>query len=153
MDDVAITAFRDTLKAAYNLTLQGGPVGPQDATTKCALGGAVHVHGTATSNADQGTTTVNLTYDLMACAFAQVDTDPTQTYSITATGSATEVGTLSAQPSSTTALMITSASMTLTGTVYSPALDYQASDCAITLGQDGNILGGTLCGRTVGASL
>jgi hypothetical protein len=153
MDGVAITAFRLTLKDAYNRTLQSKPVGPQNATANCPLGGSVAVSGTATSNADQGTTDVNLTYVFTACAYSQTDSDPTQTYSITTTGTATEVGTLSAQPSSTTALTIISQSMTLTGTVYAPPLSYQANDCAIALGQNGNELGGTLCSRAVGTSL
>ena len=153
MDDVAITGFRETLKLAFNLTLQGKPVGFQDATAACPLGGSVHISGTATSNADQGTTEVNLTYVLDACAYSQIDTDPTESYSLTVTGTAIEMGTLSAQPSSTTALTIDSSSMTLSGTVYSPALTYQATGCAITLGQNGNDLAGTLCGRTVGATL
>jgi hypothetical protein len=153
MDDVAITAFRDTLKLAFNLTLQGKPVGAQDATVKCPLGGSVRVVGTATSNADQGTTDVNLTYTLADCAYSQVDSDPTATYSMTVNGTATEVGTLSEQPTSTTALTIDSKSMTLKGMVYAPPLSYDAKDCAITLGQSGSELAGTLCGRTVGASL
>lgn len=153
MDDVAITAFRDMIKLAFNLTLQGKPVGAQDATTACPLGGKVRVFGKATSNADQGTTDVMLTYVFTQCAYSQIDTDPTQTYSITVTGTAAEEGILSAQPSSTTAVAIRSKSMTFVGTVYAPALDYQAKDCAITLGQSGNELAGTLCGRMVGASL
>jgi hypothetical protein len=153
MDDVAVTAFRDTMKLAFNLTLQGKPVGAQDAMKKCPLGGTVRVSGTATSNADQGTTAVMLTYVFKQCAYSQVDTDPTQTYAITVTGTATEAGVLSAQPSSTTALTIESKSMTLTGTVYAPALDYRAKDCEVLLGQNGGALAGTLCGRAVGASL
>jgi hypothetical protein len=153
MDDVAITSFRDVLKLAFNLTLQGKPVGGQDASAPCPLGGSVHITGTATSNADQGTTTVDLTYVLKECAYSQVDTDPTQTFSMTLTGTATETGMLSAQPSSTTALEIQSSSMTLSGTVYAPALAYDAGACAIMLGQDGSDIGGTLCGRPVGASL
>ena len=152
-DDVAVTAFRDTMKLAFNLTLQGNPVGAQDASKLCPLGGKVTVSGTATSNASQGTTDVNLTYVFDGCAYSQSDTNPTQTYSITVTGTATEQGTLSQQPTATTALTLASNSMTLTGTVYAPPINYEAKDCAITLGQSGNRLGGSLCGRSVGASL
>ena len=113
----------------------------------------MRVVGTATSNADQGTTEVSLTYTLADCAYSQVDSDPTATYSMTVSGTATEMGTLSAQPSSTTALTIDSKSMTLKGTVYAPPLSYDAEGCAIMLGQSGNELAGTLCGRSVGTSL
>jgi hypothetical protein len=152
-DDVAITALRDTMKLAFNLTLQGKPVGTQDASTPCPLGGSVQISGSATSNADQGTTSVNLTYVLRSCGVSQTETDPTQTYSVTLNGTAIEVGTLSAQPSSTTALAIDSTSMSLSGTVYAPPVPYDAGDCGVTLEQDGNDLSGTLCGRAVGASL
>jgi hypothetical protein len=152
-DGVALTAVRDELKLIYNLTLQGKPVGKQDATTDCPLGGSAHVFGTATSNADVGTTSVSLTYVLAQCDYSQTDTDPTQTYTMTVTGTITESGTLSDQPSSTTALTIKSPSLTVDGTVYSPPLTYDEMNCAMDLGQSGSELSGTFCGRSAGGSL
>src|SRR5262249_2516535 len=61
-DGIAIRALRETAKLAFNLTLQGKPVGQHDETTPCPLGGSVHVFGVATSNAVQGATEVDLTY-------------------------------------------------------------------------------------------
>jgi hypothetical protein len=153
LDGVALAAIRDELKLVYNLTLQGQPTGTQDATTPCPLGGSAHVSGTATSNASVGTTTVNLTYDLKQCAYSQTDSDPTQTYSVTITGTMTEVGVLSAESSSTTALTFKSSGVSVDGTLYSPPSEYDEKDCALDLGQSGNELSGELCGRSAGTSL
>jgi len=152
-DGVALVALRDAIKTVYNVTLQGQPVGPQNASTKCPLGGMASVSGTATSNADQGTTTVSLTYVFTACAYSETDSDPTQTFDMTLGGTITETGTIAVQPSSTTALDFTSAAMTFEGTVYGPPIDYTAKGCAVQLGQNGNDLSGTLCGRNAGTAL
>ncbi len=152
-DQVAARALRDAMKLAYNLTLQGKPVGPQDQSTPCPFGGTAHVFGTATANATQGTTSVDLTYAFQACAYERVDTDPTKNYQVTVDGSVTEVGTLAVQPSSTTALRIESSAVSVSGTVYAPAVGYTATSCAVLFAQDGNQLSGTLCGRQVGVAL
>src|SRR5262249_1787750 len=55
-DGNAIRAYREMLKLMYNVTLQGKPVGPQDQTAPCPLGGTARVFGNATSNALQGAT-------------------------------------------------------------------------------------------------
>jgi hypothetical protein len=44
-------------------------------------------------------------------------------------------------------------SITLEGTVYDPPVDYGATECPVELGQDGDRLSGTLCGRAVGVDL
>jgi hypothetical protein len=152
-DGSAVAALRETIKLAFNITLQGMEVGPQDATAKCPLGGTVHVFGTATSNAVQGATEVMLTYELDHCAYQSSDSDPKLVFSMTTTGTVTESGTIAVQPSATTALTITSDSITLSGTVYDPPIPYEADACALDLGQNGNDLSGTLCGRTAGLTL
>ena len=162
-DMVALRSFRETLKQIFNGALQAMPVGAQDVTYACApLGGTAHVTGTATSNADVGSTSVNLTYVLDHCRYVAEDTDPTQNYDITLTGTALETGVIAQQPGSTTSLSITSDAMVLSGSVYSPPLSYQtdgdagASDggleggCAVDLSQNGS---GTICGRAAGLSL
>jgi len=153
MDGVAVLGLRDAIKVVYNVTLQSQPVGAQDQTTACPQGGTAHVHGTATSNADQGTTSVMLTYDFAQCHYSQVDSDPKQAFDLTITGSVTEQGILAVQPSSTTSLALQSDSMSIVGQVYSPGLDYNETACAVTLAQDGGNLSGTLCGRPAGAAL
>ena len=152
-DATAIEALRDAIKLAYNLTLQGQPVGAQSASTPCPLGGSAQIKGTATSNANQGSTSVALTYVFDACAFSQVDTDPKQNYAMTLTGTITENGTIAVQPSASTALEFASTSMTFDGSVYAPSIPYSAEACVVTLGQNGNDLSGTLCGRAVGETL
>ena len=158
-DAVALLGLRDAIKLVYNLTLAAQPVGDQDASLPrgCPLGGSASVSGQATSNGVQGATEVDLVYVFDHCAFSSVDTDPTQVFSITLTGTITEVGTIAVQPSTTTALTFESAAMSIGGTVYSPPIAYDANGdagpCAIKLGQSGNAVSGTLCGRSAGVSL
>ncbi len=152
-DEIAVRSVREGMKLVYNLTLQGKPVGPQDATIPCPLGGSAHVFGTATSNAVQGATEVDLTYVLDHCRYSQKDTDPKQNYALTTNGTLSQKGTIAVQPSATTALVIGSDALDLTGTVHEPALDYAANACKLGLSQTGNRLSGELCGRKVGLSL
>jgi hypothetical protein len=156
-DGVALLSLRNAIKLVYNLTLQGGPVGPQNKMLPppgCPLGGTASVSGTASSNGDQGTTTVNLTYVFTQCAYSVIDTDPTQTFDLTLDGAVTEVGTIAVQPSSTTALEFSSDAVSLEGSVYAgPAIPYTANSCPLKLSQNGNELSGTLCGRDAGTTL
>ena len=152
-DGIALRAVREAMKTAYNHLLTGRDAGPQDASTPCPLGGSVHVYGTATSNAAQGATIVQLTYAFDHCKYLRVDTDPLQNYAVTLNATITEGGTLAVQPTSTTSLNLAADALDLTGTVHDPALDYAASACALQLGQDGNQLSGLLCGRKAGVSL
>lgn len=153
MDTTALRAFRETIKLVFNLTLQGKPVGAQDATTPCPLGGSAHIFGDASSNALQGTTEVKLTYELDHCGYARKDADPKQTYSITLTGTVSEQGILAVQPNATTAIELSSDSVTFSGTVYDAPLDYEESACVVQLGQSGGAVSGKMCGRDVGVSL
>jgi hypothetical protein len=146
-DQVALRAVREMTKLAYNLLLQGKPVGAQDARSPCPLGGSVHVFGNATSNAAQGATEVDLTYEFASCGHMELDDEPEETYRMTLTG------TLAAQPSATTALILRSDAMSLAGTVHDPPLAYEAGDCVLELGQDGNDLSGMFCGKEVGVDL
>jgi hypothetical protein len=168
-DSVALRGFRETLKQVFNGALQAQPVGPQDVTYTCApLGGTAHITGTATSNADVGSTSVSLTYVFDRCRYIAQDTDPTQNYDLSVTGVVVESGTIAVQPGSTTSLAITSDAVVLAGSVYSPPISYatdggvsltDAGDagieggCAILVSQNGNQLSGTICGRTAGVSL
>ncbi len=166
-DAVALRAFRETLKQVFNGALLSRPVGPQDQTYECSpFAGTAHVTGTVTSNANVGTNSVMLTYVLDHCRYVAVDTDPTQNYDMTLTGTAQEQGIIAVQPGTTTALSITSDAMTFSGTVYSPALPYPADagsqgatdaaagqTCSVQVAQNGNQLSGMICGRTAGLTL
>jgi len=145
-DGVAIKALRETTKLAFNLTLQGKPVGTHDLTTPCPLGGAARVFGTATSNAVQGATEVKLTYVLTDCKYLFEDDDAEDNYSMTLTGTITQEGILAVQPTATSAIIMRSERMKMSGTVYDPPLEY-AAECPVELGQNGNKLTGTICGR------
>lgn len=145
-DGVAIKGLRETLKLAYNLTLQGKPVGTHDLSTPCPFGGAARIYGTATSNAVQGATEVKLTYELAECKYLFQDDDAEDNYSLTITGTVTQEGIIAVQPSATSAVIMKSENIKLSGTVYDPPLDYTA-DCPVELAQNGNKVTGKICGR------
>ncbi|CAN5183878.1 hypothetical protein BH09MYX1_BH09MYX1_47690 [soil metagenome] len=152
-DEIAVRSIREGMKLVFNLTLQGKPVGPQDATVPCPLGGTAHVFGMATSNAVQGATNVDLTYVLDHCAYVQKDLTPKENYALTVNGTISQKGTIAVQPSATTALVMTADPIDVSGKVYDPAVDYGVAACKLGLSQDGNQISGELCGRTVGLSL
>lgn len=149
---VAARGLRETLKLAYNLTLNGNPVGVQDESHAC-LAGNVRVHGEAHSNAEQGSTEVDLDYDFSDCAYHQVDANEEENYALTFNGTVAESGVLTVQPTAPTALIITSGGIAIDGTVFDPPLEFHEASCEVRLQQSGNKLSGTLCGRDVGVSL
>ena len=152
-DGNALLALRHTLKLVYNLTLQGNPVGAQDETTPCPMGGQARVFGEATSNALQGAIEVQLTYELVECGYMERDDEPEENYDMSFDGTVEQDGTIAVQPGITTALVMASEAITLSGTVYDPPIEYREEDCPVQLGQSGNQLSGTICGRDAGTDL
>jgi hypothetical protein len=152
-DGIAARALRETLKLAYNLTLQANPVGEQDETSDCPLGGRARVFGFASSNPVQGATEVDLTYELDRCAVIEIDEEANESYQMVIAGTLTQAGIMAVQPSATTALVMRSESTSLAGTVHDPPREYVALACAVEFGQNGNDLGGLLCGRSIGVDL
>lgn len=155
-DGVALLGLRTAMKVAYNFAVATKPVGAQDQTAPCVSfdgshGGTVHVFGTATVDAKQGASIVMLSYDFQDCLYS-APPDPTanQNFSLTLTGLATEQGIISVQPTATTALLIASDSVSVSGTVYDPPVDYAASSCALSVVQNGNAVSGAFCGRNAG---
>jgi len=154
-DNVAVRGIRTVLKYAFNFTVQGKPVGAQNWTTKClplnGSQGSAHVVGDATSNAVQGASFVDLSFDFQGCSYA-APPDPAaeQNFTVTLGGVITEQGTLAVQPSSTTALLLHSEALDVQGSVYDPPLDYAVTGCVLDLNQNGNAVAGTLCERAVG---
>jgi hypothetical protein len=155
-DGVALLGMRTAMKVAYNFAVAAQPVGAQDKTAPCVSfdgtqGGTVRVFGDATVNALQGASIVSLSYDFRNCLYS-APPDPTanQNFSLTLTGVVTEQGTLSVQPTSTTALAIDSDSLSISGSVYDPALDYTAYGCALSVIQNGNAVSGAFCRRSAG---
>ena len=143
-DVIALRAVREQMKVIFNLTLQGKPVGAYDITVPCPLGGRARIFGSATSNAEQGSTFVDLTYVVEACTLLQEDQDPKKSYRLTITGTLTQKGVLAVQPTSTSAVSIQSDALTVSGTVYEPPVPYEA---AAWLGQNGSRISGDFCGR------
>jgi hypothetical protein len=157
-DGVALLGLRSAIKFAYNYKIATQPVGAQDAMTPCVSedgshGGTVHIFGDATVNAIQGASIVDLSYDFDQCLFS-APPDPTadQNFSLMFGGLVTEQGTLSAQPTATTAIKLESSSVSISGTVYDPAVQYSAADCALSVLQNGNDVSGSFCGRNAGFS-
>lgn len=146
-DAVALRAVRETMKFMFNITLQAQPVGTQDVTEDCATGGSAHIFGEASSVPEQGATLVDLTYELDDCGYLERDDERDENYSMTIDAVLTQRGTLAVQPSATTAIVIASDSLTLSGTVSDPPIDYGVTQCAFTLAQNGDQLNGTICGR------
>ena len=155
-DGVALRGVRTAMKIAYNFAVAAQPVGAQDKTAPCVSfdgthGGSVHVFGEATVNAIQGASIVSLSYDFKDCLYSvPPDATADQNFNLTFSGLVTEGGTLSVQPTATTALAIASDSFSVTGTVYDPPLDYAATGCALSVIQNGNAVSGALCGRRAG---
>jgi hypothetical protein len=153
MDGAALRGLRLAMKSGFNRTLQGNDAGPQDEMTPCLEGGKARIHGSVETNATTGTMALDLTYDLDTCSyFVPPDATPARNFDLTFTGTITEKGTLSAQPTSTTSLLFNSAAMTFKGSVSDPPIDYEQPNCALDFGQDGNSVAGTLCGRSAGFS-
>jgi hypothetical protein len=152
-DATALRAVRETLKLVFNLTLQGKPVGSYDVTAPCIRGGSARIFGSATSNAIQGSTEVELTYVLDRCAYVQKDDDAEENYAVTVTGAIEQRGTIAVQPSSTTALLMKSESVTIEGSVYDPPEPYDARECPLDIFQNGDRVAGSMCGRDVGVDL
>lgn len=146
-DVIALRAVREQMKVIFNLTLQGKPVGAYDITVPCPLGGRARIFGSATSNAEQGSTFVDLTYVVEACTLLQEDQDPKKSYRLTITGTLTQKGVLAVQPTSTSAVSIQSDALTVSGTVYEPPVPYEAAACVVRLGQNGSRISGDFCGR------
>lgn len=152
-DRVALRALRETLKLVYNLTLQGKPVGAQDASTSCPLGGRARVTGVATSNPEQGATELELEYSLEACAYLKRHVEPGENYALGFEGIVRETGVLAVQPSATTALFFSSESLSMLGFVYDPPLEFSGEACAVTVAQSGRNISGSFCGRPTGLEL
>jgi hypothetical protein len=153
VDESGFRALRETMKLVFNLTLQGNPVGEQDETTPCPQGGTAHVFGTATSDASIGATEVDLTFELDRCAYIQRDDEPEESYDTTISGTVSEAGVLAVQPTATTAILFSGEHLYIEGTVFDPPIEYSAEDCALEAGQNGNRIGGTLCGREIAFEL
>jgi hypothetical protein len=147
VDRSALRGVRETLKLVYNLTLQGNPVGAQDESTPCPTGGGARVFGEASSSPTQGTTRVDLTYELADCGYTQRDETPDENYALVIRGSFRQTGTIAVQPATSTALLIDAEGVSLEGSVYDPPIAYSERDCVVDLAQDGDRLLGTLCGR------
>jgi hypothetical protein len=151
-DGVAMRATREMMKLLYNLTIQGKPVGPQDHTRPCLFGGSARVSGQVASNAQLGTTEVDLVYEFNGCGYLQKDDEAPENYNVKLTGVLTQKGTFAAVTGATTAVEIVGEKITLEGTVNDPPIAYSARDCGLVVSQSGNSVSGKICERVAGFS-
>ena len=138
------------MKYAYNQTIQGNPVGPQDETTSMFLAGSARVFGQATSDPLLGTTKVDLTYVFTNARYLQKDDEPEENYDVVVDGTLTQLGVLSVQPSATTALIMRGSDVSIQGEIYDPPLPFAESGCMVEITQSGNSVAGKFCSRKAG---
>jgi hypothetical protein len=163
-DNIAMRAIRETMRWVYNQELPGSPVGAQDASALCLMNGTTSIYGDAGANPQQGATWVDLTYVFDGCFYSPAkNATHDRNYAMTLSGTVTEHGILSVQPSTTTSLVIESMALTLVGTVDDPPVAYTDADagaaedagavvCALDMAQNGNMVSGTICGRAASVS-
>ncbi|HEU4534124.1 MAG TPA: hypothetical protein VFS00_08400 [Polyangiaceae bacterium] len=148
-DGAAMRGLRETLKFAFNLTVQGRPPGEHDRTVACAFGGTVRVHGRVTAEAEFGSNDVNLTYELTDCAALQYDEEAPDNYNyqLAFTGVVLQQGTMAVQPTAKTVLYMSSAALSFSGTVNEPPLAYEEPFCTLTIAQTLENVLGNICER------
>lgn len=142
-------ALRETLKFAFNLTVQGRPAGQHDRTVACAFGGTARVYGSVLAEAELGANEVDLTYELTDCAALQYDEEAPKEYNhrLTFTGVVLQEGTIAVQPTAKTTLYMSSSSLSFSGTVHEPPLSYEEPLCTLTIEQASAVVSGTICER------
>jgi hypothetical protein len=164
-DAVALRAVREMMKFAFNHTFQSKDVGYHDLTTDKFLRGSARVFGTAMANGEQGVTDVKLTYVFTQAVYPKKEDEPEENYVIGLDGTIEQEGMIAVQPSSPTALKMTSQSVTVVGVVYDPPINYYARQedggaemadggaemgCTLEIVQSGNSVAGKFCGRDAG---
>ena len=136
-------ALNDTIWFLWNQKLAGRPVGPQDTSGACPLGGNVHITG-FDAVADNGITTADVVFDLDACE------NSNEVYSLTFTGAVRLEGSFDTA-TEFAAVTFSSTDLEISGGLEyldDPAID---ESCAANITQegmnDGFELTGRLCGR------
>lgn len=152
-DAIVAYAIDDTIWLLNNEDLAGIPVGNQDKTAACPLGGTVHITGTTGASSSTAIETLSLTFDLQACAHSNT------TYSLAFTGKLSATGTFSTDHTGPNAVTFASSSLTITGKVQPSGVAAVAvsETCPVSLtdayrqvaGETG-WLNGEICGRTAG---
>ena len=158
-DAVALRALREMMKYAFNLIVQGRPVGPQDGVTDLFLSGTARIFGVVTADPLQGVTKVeHLTYVFTNANYGTKEDEPDENYDVVLDGTLTQEGIIAVQPSATTAVRIRGTDVRLAGKVYDPPLDYgppldyAEPGCVVDVTQSGNDVAGNFCGRKAGFS-
>jgi hypothetical protein len=135
-------ALDDTIWFLWNQKLAGRPVGVQDISGACPLGGSVHITGM--DGVADGTTNTDIQFQLDGCE------NSNRQYDFTFTGSVSMVGTFNGA-TNTTAELFSAPGLMVAGPLHwldDPAID-QSCDVSFTQrgGGDTFALSGRVCGR------
>jgi hypothetical protein len=143
-DYLVAYALNDTLWFAWNQKLAGKPVGMQDTTASCALGGSVHITGFDEVLAS-GATSTDMLFSFADCANAN------QTYDLTFSGEVSMEGSLDPNVDFA-ALTFSVPQLEVRGALDwldDPEID---QSCPVNFSQQGTgdsfALAGRVCGRT-----
>jgi hypothetical protein len=142
-DYLVAWAIDDTIWFLWNQKLAGHPVGVQDVSGACPLGGTVHITG-MDSVAD-GTTTTNIVFEFDACEYSDQLFDLTFTGSVNMDGSFNGTSMITAEVFSSTELQVKGSLDYLDD----PAID---EGCEVTFSQQGSGDSSELAGRRCGRS-
>jgi len=142
-DYLVAWALDDTIWFLWNQKLAGRPVGAQDISGACPLGGSVHVTGT--DSVADGTTTTDIVFELDGCEYND------QLFDLTFTGSVSMEGSLNGT-AMTTAEVFSATELSVQGSLDwldDPTID---QSCEVTFSQQGagdsSELAGRVCGRS-----
>jgi hypothetical protein len=127
----------EIVRFLYNQNFAGQPVGTQDTTAACALGGQAVITGTTGYDSVNAITSVDLTYAMQSC-----ENSDGSSFDLTLTGSVVENGTFS---DSTTALTFISSSLVIVGDANAETV---SETCDVNVVRSGSSISGTICGRS-----
>ena len=139
-DATVVYGLLDSLVFLYDQNLIGRPVGGQDSTDDCPLGGTVHITGTT---AESESAVIDLVFDMAACANTGSD------YDLAFTGAVAWAG--SFKPTGYKALSATADPLRAEGEAAGLDVDESCALAVTDRGEDGEVssVSGEWCGRDV----
>jgi len=155
LDSDTVWAINNGTMQIYNDNLAGHPVGTQNLTANCPLGGTVQITGTTQFSNNTGITTVNLTHAMTNCRVTKTSASGT-TVTLTLTGSVEQTGGFNAS-TGFQSVNYQSQTLAMTGTAHRNGYTDAAvnnPDCAYSgsnTSSDGSTssTSGSVCGRAV----
>jgi hypothetical protein len=137
LDDGTGYGIIETLRFLYNANLAGRPVGTQNVSASCPLGGGAVITGTTSFDSFNGITGVNLTFSASSCRHSDGSI-----FDLTLTGAVNQSGTFS---NISTALSYSSTALAISGSVYGEIV---VETCSLSIARSDSSVTGVLCGRS-----